>query len=156
MLIKESWTSLGGSRCSVFDLTQFKVIVLLTGRYDLRRSREWFRLSLEEFISLVRKMQPEIVLLLCASLPSVTDTKKMIGEMIARNALLQDRCKLVRNRVLFEYSRPGKCLLAKGGPVPYYYSNDAKLSKLGVLKLSVALSVKFISASLASRASLCT
>ena len=93
-----------------------------------------------------------MLILLGALLPSVADSKLMITEMIARNALLQERCINFHDRRFLEYSRPGKQLLSKGGAVPELFGEDDRLNELGILRLAVALARKFISAKMVERA----
>ena len=134
-----------------FDMNRFEIVVFLIGRYDIARSRNWFKESVEELIAVVRKISSKALMLWGASLPCLTDSRHMIGEMVARNGWLQQRCKMFRQRKFLEYTRPGKELLAKGGPIQKYYAESGVLNDLGTAKLVVAIMNKFLSASLAQR-----
>ena len=80
------------------------------------------------------------------------DTKNVIREIVARNAIMQNRCWEGNDRHRLEYSCPGQVLLARGGLIQQYFGQDGRLTLAGQLQLQQALLDKFISADLCNRA----
>ena len=134
-----------------FDLKEFDVVGIMVGRSDAKRSTEWFMSSVEEFIHLVRRLNPTALILLGAVVPSVIDTKEMINSFVRKNAALQERNFARRDGRFLEYTRSGRDLVAKGGVLRHLYGEDDCLNKQGRLIMGKAIAVKFTSAGLVRR-----
>ena len=132
------------------NISNFDIVSLMIGRVDLKRSREWYMASVEEFLRVVHKFNGASLILLGVVIPSIDDARWMVTEFLARNNLLQRRCILGSDRYKVEYIRPGKVLLGKGGPVAKCYGPDAKLNEEGILRFRNAIVDKFFSADLAA------
>ena len=137
---------------SLVEIACFDIVSLMIGRRNVRRSKEWYMASVEEFIKVVLRVNSNCLLLLGAVIPGLQDACWMIREFLARNNLLLRRCLEGRDRYRLEYMRPGKVLLSKGGPVPRCYGMDNKLSQEGLKHFRNAIVDKFFSADLAVRA----
>ena len=135
-----------------FDLARFDVVGLLIGCAELKRSKNWFAACVEELLAVITKVNSSCLVLLGAILPSTVDSRWMVWEFIARNAILQNRVTAGRDRRKLEYARPGRSLLTTGGPVASYFDEDRRLAKLGLQVLTKALLEKFQSADLVKRA----
>ena len=129
----------------------YDIISLMVGRSDARRSVEWFMASIGEFVRTVRQLNNKALILLGAVVPSREDTKAMVESFVLKNAALQDRCKTYKDRRYLEYCRPGRELLAKGGPLEKFYGEDSRLNQLGLKVLAGAIHNKYLSASLPKR-----
>ena len=107
---------------------------------------------LEELITTISKVNSSALVLLGALLPSMCDSRWMVKEIIARNQILQKQALSSKDRKHFEYSRPGKVLLMKGGLIPTFFDEEGWLVQVGHLALSQAILDKFASADLVVRA----
>ena len=74
-----------------------------------------------------------------AVIPSLLNTPQQVREFLARNSLLQRHSEDRRMIRRMSYVRPGRVLLAKGGPVLDFFSPDNKLNDKGRHRLSFAL-----------------
>ena len=75
----------------------------------------------------------------------------MVREFVARNAIIQGRC-MGKERRTMEYTRPGRVLLTRGGPIPKFFDAQGRLNAKGRERFTQALYDKFESADLHTRA----
>ena len=91
---------------------------------------------LEELIATISKVNSSALVLLGVLLPSMRDSRWMVKEIIARNQILQKRALGFKDCKHFEYSRPGKVLLMKGGLILTFFNEEGRLVQAGCLALS--------------------
>ena len=135
-----------------FEPHRFDIVSVMIGRADIKRSRSWFMASMEELFTVIGKLNPSVLMLVGALLPSSSDSRVMVRKFVARNSMLQSRCLMAGERRKMEYTRPGKALLMKGGPLPKYYDHEGRLNETGRKVLVQAIQDKYISADPPKRA----
>ena len=63
-----------------FEITGFDIVSIMIGRHDVRRRRSWFKESMEEFITLVKRLNSNALVLIGAVIPAIQDDRDMVRE----------------------------------------------------------------------------
>ena len=135
-----------------YNVAEYNIIGLMVGRADAVRSLDWFIASVSEVIQGIVKRNPKALQLWGAVIPSPLDDRVMVRKFVDKNAALQKRCLNGTDRKRLEYTRSGKVLLTKGGPIQEFYGKDHRLNQIGLKKLAMAITRKFGTAGLVKRA----
>ena len=116
----------------------FGLVMFLIGRGDIKHSRAWLIASFRELFAVILSHNKEAQLALGAVIPSIQDSTADVREFLARNSVLHKTFgKNGDNSVTF--CRPGKVLLAKGGPVANFFGLDGHLNFRGRRRLVAAI-----------------
>ena len=129
-----------------FAVKGLKIVFLLVGRGDAWESdRNYFR-GHEDCIMEIEKQDGKILIILGASLPSVTDTRPMVSTFVFRNDRMAIHCG--GGAPNLEHARPGKNLLVAGGPIEEYYDEHGNLNESGLDVIARAIQHKLESSRL--------
>ena len=135
-----------------FHLQNFDIISFMIGRADLVRSKNWFSATVDELLAVIMQRNDTALYLLGALIPCITDSCGTVRDIVARNAIIQKKCLGISKFRKMEYTRPGKVLLCKGGPVPKFFGQDTRLNEEGRKLFAQAIQDKRVSANLDRRA----
>ena len=129
---------------------KYRFIVLMFGRADLWLPDRDFRQNIGQCIEVIRAVNPDAIVVLCATLPNPQDSKHTIRIATDRNNYLS---LLSAEGPKLQFSKPGKNLFVSGGPSPAFYAENGNLNLVGLELIRYGIENKFRCANLRGRQS---
>ena len=103
--------------------------MVIIGRGDVWDGDNTFFKNVDDMVQVAQSQNPDLVVVLAAILPGVSDTWSMINAFTFRNEKLAFKCT---GSSKLHFARPGKNLLASpGGPIADYYNEFGDINQRG-------------------------
>ena len=127
------------------DVRQYKFVILLCGKMDLREADDVFKDSVKATLVLLKQRNPQLITILTAAVLLLGDPRLEIHAAGYRAGWMS---RLAEEDVLVEFSRPGKRLLRPGGVIREFYDVRSFPNLRGLEQISRGLEAKFTCAKL--------
>ena len=113
----------------IISVRGYKAVFILLGQGEVWDTDKNYFSARENCLMEIEKQDDKILIILGASLPSINDSRPMVGTFVFRNDKMAVRCGRANN---LEHARPGKNLLTAGGPIPDYFDEYGNLNESGL------------------------